>query len=143
MKLKKQIQPAALALAELELFRTCDDEQLALLLPHADIVDVPAGDVLDRAGRPARQFIGILDGYVQRIDADGRSTVMGRGQHFGASELMQRADHDANYVAVTASRLLVVFGPAFRAAIREIPAVADKAIDEIALVPSHELSAVA
>ena len=113
------------------------------MLPHADIVDVPAGDVLDRAGRPARQFIGILDGYVQRIDGDGRSTVMGRGQHFGAAELMQCAGHDATYVAVTASQLLVVFGPAFRAAIRNMPAVVDKAIDEITLVPSHELSAVA
>jgi CRP-like cAMP-binding protein len=143
MRFKKHDQPAARGLAELELFHACDDEQLAALLPHADIVDVPEGDMIDRLGRPARQFVGILDGYVQRIDADGRATVMGRGQHFGASELMRRADHDATYVAVTASQLLVVFGPAFRAAIRQIPAVADKAIDEIALVPSHELSAVA
>jgi CRP-like cAMP-binding protein len=142
MKHAHPSNPTARALAELDLFGDCDDEQLALLLPHADIVDVPAGDVVDRAGRPARQFVGILDGYVHRLDDDGRATVMGHGQHFGAAELMQRADHTATYVAVTVTRLLVVFGPAFRAAVRQMPGVAERATDELAVVPSHELSPV-
>jgi CRP-like cAMP-binding protein len=101
---------------------------------------VPAGDVVDRAGRSARQFVGILDGYVQRLDQDGHASVIGRGQHFGAAELMQRADHTATYVAVTVTQLLVVFGPAFRAAVRQMPDVAERAIDEIAVVPVPELS---
>jgi CRP-like cAMP-binding protein len=142
MKHSQSSNPTLRALAALDLFSSCDDVQLALLLPHADIVDVSAGDVVDRAGRSARQFVGILDGYVRRLDQDGGASVIGRGQHFGAAELMQRADHRATYVTVTATQLLVVFGPAFRAAVRQMPDVAELAIDEVAAVPVHELSPV-
>ena len=106
---------------------------------HADIVDVPARDVLDRAADVRHvNSSESSTGTSSASDGDGRFDRHGAGSALRRQRADEGADHDATYVAVTASQLLVVFGPAFRAAIREIPAVADKAIDEIA--PSRPMS---
>ena len=102
------------ALAQIDLFRSCDADQLAVLLPNTDVIDVAAGTVIAQAGTSAQQFVGIVDGYVEAVDEHGRTSVMGPREQIGARELLDDRAHSATLTARTAATLVVVFGPAFR-----------------------------
>jgi CRP-like cAMP-binding protein len=101
-------------LAQIDLFRSCDADQLATLLPNADVIEVAAGTVIAQAGTSAQQFVGIVDGYVEAVDEHGRTTVMGPREQIGARELLDDRAHSVTLTARTATTLVVVFGPAFR-----------------------------
>jgi len=101
------------AAAHLQIFHSWTNTQLTALLPDTDIITVAAGTVIERAGNYAQQFVGIVDGYVEAFDDDGR-VILGRGDHFGATEVFYDVTHRATYRTVTAATLVVVFGPVFR-----------------------------
>ena len=117
----QRINPNRMALTRLDLFQSCSDEALAALLPHTDVITVEAGTVLDRSGRTARQFIGILAGYVESIDDDGRRSLLGAGEHFGATELIDAQPHRATYTAATLATVVAIFGPTFRSVASTLP----------------------
>ena len=102
------------ALAQIDLFRSCTADQLAALLPNADVIDVAAGTVIAEGGASAQQFVGIVDGYVEALDEHGRTTVVGPRGQIGARELLDDRAHSVTLAARTAATLVVVFGPAFR-----------------------------
>ena len=114
MTQRSRTNPTLRALAQIDLFRSCDADQLATLLPNADVVDVAAGTVIAEAGTSARQFVGIVDGYVEAVDESGRTTVIGPRAQIGGLELLDDRAHSVTFTARTAATLVVVFGPAFR-----------------------------
>lgn len=115
------------ALASLDLLAGAPRHALVELTRYADLIDLPAGDVIDRAGTGARQLVGIVDGYVRGVDRDGNAVVLGPGEQFGATELLERRPHSMTYTTVTPTTAVVVFGPAFRAAVAGNDAVRDVA----------------
>jgi CRP-like cAMP-binding protein len=102
------------ALAQIDVFLSCDADQLAILQPNTDVIDVAAGTIIAQAGTSARQFVGIVDGYVEAVDESGRTTVLGPRTQLGARELLDDRAHSVTLTARTAATLVVVFGPAFR-----------------------------
>lgn len=130
------------ALEGLHLFRTCTRGQLTDLLPSTDVIAVAEGTVLDRAGAFSRQFVGIVDGFVEAIDASGRPAVLGPGDHYGAAELFDGLPHSATYTAITPCTLVVTFGPTFRAAARSLPAVVVRSANRMGRRTNSQLTLV-
>jgi len=116
------------SLMTLSLFSDCTADQLAPLLPHADIITLPAGTVLDRSGTWSRQVIGILDGYVSGFDANQRLFTLGPGDHIGAAEVFSEGTHSATYTTSTTTTLVAFFGPIFHTAARRLPGVVERSV---------------
>ena len=128
MKQRSHSTPNIEALLGLPLFSDCPTDDLFGLLEHAELVTLPAGTIVERAGTPVRQFIGIVDGHLQVDDTMGRSFVLGPGDHIGAEELFNDESHGATYTTSTAATIVAVFGPTFRAATRSIPGVVARGV---------------
>lgn len=111
------------ALAGLDLLEAAPRDALARIARDADLIDLPAGDVIDRSATPARQLIGVVHGYVRGVAPDGNAVVLGPGEQFGAAELLDRRPHSMTYTTVTPATVVAVFGPAFRAVAARIPDV--------------------
>jgi hypothetical protein len=78
---------------------------------------VPADTILAQAGAYPRQFIVVLDGYVETADAGTAVRVGGPGTRIGGDELLDGATHDETIRARSACQLAVIFGPALNAVI--------------------------
>lgn len=112
------------ALAGLHLLRHCPRAELDRLARDTDVVDLPADRVIDRVGRSAYQFVGIVDGYVRGRADDGREIVLGPGDHLGAVELVADRRHSMTFTTITPVTVLATFGPAFRAVAGRNPGLA-------------------
>jgi CRP-like cAMP-binding protein len=115
------------ALQRLTLFEACSSADLDALMGDVDLITVAAGTVIDRQGTTARQFIGIIEGYVRAADAEGTPFVLGPGDHIGAAELFADQPHAATFTTSTTATLAAVFGPKFRMVARSLPGVVDRA----------------
>lgn len=118
MRIRRRNRPDTTPLRLIGLDSQLRREELEVLALNTDMLRVPSGDVLARAGEVARQFIAIVDGDVEITDRFGRSTVAGPGTQIGASELATRSVHTANVITRSETTLVVIFGPAFRSAMR-------------------------
>jgi CRP-like cAMP-binding protein len=84
------------------------------LAPHVDHLQVPAGTVLARQGRAARELVVVLDGQVEATRA-GDVVDHGRaGSLIGADEVLRHAPHEATWTARSDLDVVVVNGPAYR-----------------------------
>jgi len=92
------------------------DAQLEVLARDTDVLRVTAGDVLARVGEVARQFIAVVDGYVEITDQYGNSSVAGGLTQIGATELVSGQQHTATVTTRSETTLVVIFGPAYRSA---------------------------
>ena len=119
--------PALGPLLGLSIFSTCTAADIRPLLADADVLTFPAATTIERKGIPARQLIGIVDGYLRAFDANGRPFVLGPGDQIGARELLDRDVHTATYTTSTTATLVVVFGRAFTALARSLPDVVERA----------------
>jgi hypothetical protein len=90
-------------------------DELHQLARHTDVFGVPADTILARAGVAPRQFVVVLDGYVET--ADPAVLVGGPGSRIGGDELLDGALHDVTIRTRTACQLVVIFGPALSAII--------------------------
>jgi signal-transduction protein with cAMP-binding, CBS, and nucleotidyltransferase domain len=120
------------ALSAIDLLSGCSDSELAALAPHADVLTLAAGDALARPRMVAREFIGILDGYVHETDESGALRVLARGEQIGAAQLFERAPHTTSFTAATTTTLVVVFGPSFRAVMWKVASVRARLADPAA-----------
>jgi CRP-like cAMP-binding protein len=102
------------ALSRIDLLRWCNREQLELVRPDTDVLDLPAGTVLERAGTHGHQFIGLVRGTVEHDHVTAGVTLMHAGDQIGAAELIDGSAHEATCTALTDITVVVVFGPAFR-----------------------------
>ena len=103
MKQRSHSTPNTEALLGLPLFSDCPTDDLLGLLEHAELVTLPAATIVERAGTPVRQFIGIVDGHLHGDDTMGRSFVLGPGDHIGAEELFNDESHGATYTDIDGS----------------------------------------
>jgi CRP-like cAMP-binding protein len=114
MRTRNRNRPDTSALRQLGLDAVLDRRELDQLARDTDAIDVPAGEQLCRSGAPARQFIGILDGYVDVFDDAGNRRIAGPGTRIGGFDVLDGRCHDETVIARSACRLVVIFGPALR-----------------------------
>jgi CRP-like cAMP-binding protein len=94
-----------------------DRDELHQLARHTDVFGVPADTILARAGDFPRQFVAVLDGYVEAADSATGVRVGGPGSRIGGDELLEGTVHDVTVRTRTACELVVIFGPALSAVI--------------------------
>ena len=104
-------------LARFEPFSAVSRRALTPLEPHVDVVHLPAGTVLARAGTTARELAFVLSGEVTTGGVGG-----GVGSPVGAAALERGGRHRVDVIASTDVTLVVVAGPACRwAAVSVLP----------------------
>ncbi len=114
MRTRTRNRPDTNALRQLGLDGVLTRPELEQLARNTNVIDVPAGEQLSRAGTPAQEFVGILDGYVDVVDADGNRRIAGPGTRIGGFEVLDGRSHEETIVTRSACRLVVIFGPALR-----------------------------
>ncbi|HXH82522.1 MAG TPA: cyclic nucleotide-binding domain-containing protein [Candidatus Tectomicrobia bacterium] len=108
-------------LEEVALFDGCSRRQLRAIAKISEVVEVPAGTVLARAGQPGDEFYLILDGSA-RVEVSARKRArLSPGSYFGEMSLLDGGPRSATVVAETPLRLLVIKRRDFSTLLREAP----------------------
>jgi CRP-like cAMP-binding protein len=125
--------PTKLALLEkLPLFDSCSRGELRLAGRHAELIQVPRGEVIIREGRPGYEFFTVAEGTAS-VTRDGRAVaVLGPGDHFGELSLLAGTARDATITAVTPMELVVIDGRAFRGLLTELPDFSRRILENLA-----------
>jgi CRP-like cAMP-binding protein len=112
------------ALRQLHVFDGLSRKQRRLLASRADELEVSPGKMLCSKGETAHQFFVIEDGTA-RVVRDGQYLdELGPGDFFGEMGLLDNAPRNADVVAKTPLRLMVLSGRALRDLEREAPGFA-------------------
>ena len=118
-------------LKSVPLFASLADKELKQVAHLADEVDVPEGQHLVDEGRFAHEFFVIEDGTAE-VQHEGKTVAtLGAGDFFGEIALIRTDRRTASVVAKTPMKLIVIFGPNFRAMASDMPRVAEKINDAI------------
>ena len=119
-------------LANVALFAGCNQKELAKVASLVDEVDLAAGTVIARQGRPGREFFVIAEGRVTVEMPDGATVPLGPGSFFGEMALLDGGPRVATVTAASPVVVLVVERRAFASLLREVPSVAEKMLAELA-----------
>ena len=112
------------ALRQLHVFDGLSRKQRRLLASRADELEISPGKMLCSKGETAHQFFVIEDGTA-RVVRDGQYLdELGPGDFFGEMGLLDNAPRNADVVAKTPLRLMVLSGRALRDLEREAPGFA-------------------
>ena len=114
------------ALRQLHVFDGLSRKQRRLLASRADEVEVPAGKTLCSKGQTAHEFFVIEDGSAKVVRDGQYLDELGPGDFFGEMGLVDCAPRNADVVARTPLRLMVLSAPAFKDLEREAPGFARK-----------------
>ena len=114
------------ALRELHVFDGLSRKQRRLLAARADELDVPAGKTLCSKGETAHMFFVIEDGTAKVVRDGQYLDELGPGDFFGEMGLLDNAPRNADVVAKTPVKLMVLSGQALRTLEREAPGFARK-----------------
>jgi CRP-like cAMP-binding protein len=118
-------------LKKVPLFAGCSKAELRELALVADEVDLRAGRILVREGRPGREFFVLIAGTV-RVTRKGRKLAeLGPGDWFGEIALLTNAPRNATVTATSPIRVLVVTDRAFRQLVERIPGIALKVLSSV------------
>ena len=108
-------------LEEVSLLEGCSQRQLRAVARIAEVIEVPAGAVLARAGHGGDEFFLILDGSA-RVDVSPRKRAkLKPGDYFGEMSLLDGGPRSATVTADTPLRLLVIKRRDFATLLREAP----------------------
>jgi len=108
-------------LEEVSLLEGCSQRQLRAVARIAEVIEVPAGTVLARAGHTGDEFFLILDGSA-RVDVSPRKRAkLKPGDYFGEMSLLDGGPRSATVTADTPLRLLVIKRRGFATLLREAP----------------------
>ena len=113
-------------LRRLHVFDGLSRKQRRLLASRADELEVPPGKTLCSKGETAHEFFVIEDGTARVVRNGQYLDELGPGDFFGEMGLLEDAPRNADVVAKTPVRLMVLSGPAFRDLEREAPGFARK-----------------
>jgi len=108
----------------MELFAGLSRKQRRLLAMRADELDVPAGKVVCRMGTTAHEFFMIEDGTAKVVRDGQYLDELGPGDFFGEMGLHESEPRNADVIAKTPLRLMVLSGPALKEIEREAPELA-------------------
>jgi CRP/FNR family cyclic AMP-dependent transcriptional regulator len=111
-------------LRRIRLFAGLSRKQRKLLAMRADEVDVPAGKVLCCKGSTAHEFFVIEDGTAKVVRDGQYLDDLGPGDFFGEMGLLEDEPRNADVIARTPLRLMVLSGPALKELEREAPELA-------------------
>lgn len=113
-------------LQDLELFTDCGADALDRLEGMLQVVTVPAGTVVVRAGAVGRHACLVLDGQVA-VERDGDEVArLGPGELFGELGMMTGRVRNATVTATTAVRMLVADRSTFDCILEEFPTAASR-----------------
>jgi CRP-like cAMP-binding protein len=111
-------------LRRIGLFSGLSRKQRRLLAMRADELDVPAGRVICCAGDTSHEFFVIEEGRARVVCGDQYLDELGPGDFFGEMGLRAAAPRNADVIAETPLRLMVLSGPALKELERESPELA-------------------
>jgi CRP-like cAMP-binding protein len=103
------------------LFEGCTRRQLRAVARIAEVLEVPAGTVLTRAGDPGEAFFLVLDGRVVAEVSPRKRVRMGPGEFFGEMSLLDGGPRSATVAADTDVRLLVIARRDFSLLLSKVP----------------------
>jgi CRP-like cAMP-binding protein len=119
-------------LAGVPLFAACTQKDLRLVAQLADVLTVPAGEVLIKEGGIGREFFVILEGTARVSRKSRKIADLGPGEFFGEYALLASVPRNATVVAQTPMELLVVEQRAFNGLLDETPGFARKLVASLA-----------
>jgi CRP/FNR family transcriptional regulator, cyclic AMP receptor protein len=112
------------ALRRIELFAGLSRKQRKQLALRVEEVEAEPGRILCRRGETSQEFFVIENGTA-RVVRDGQFLdELGPGEFFGEMGLLEDAPRNADVVAETPLKLMVLSGPAFKELERESPELA-------------------
>jgi CRP-like cAMP-binding protein len=106
------------ALGQVPLFEHLSRKELEFIAREGDEVEVPAGKVLIREGRPGDTFYVILDGEAEVIIGGKRRRLLKAGDFFGEISMLDRGLGTATVTTTRPSRMFVMSHAQFRDAIK-------------------------
>jgi CRP/FNR family transcriptional regulator len=123
-------------LREVPLFSACSRSELKTLARHTAEVEVPVNTVIVKEGERGDSFYVVIAGQVTVRRKAGRSTKvvaeLGTGGWFGELALLDPAPRNATVVATEQSTLAAIDVRAFRALLRDVPAMSEKLLAGLA-----------
>ena len=111
-------------LRQLHVFDGLSRKQRRLLASRAAELEVPPGKMLCSKGETAHQFFVIEDGTAKVVRDGQYLDELGPGDFFGEMGLLDNAPRNADVVAKTSLRLMVLSGRTLRDLEREAPGFA-------------------
>ena len=118
-------------LERVPLLSECTGRQLREVARITDVMEVPAGTVLTRAGDPGEEFFFIVDGSARVEIPGGKEVRLAPGEFFGEMSLLDGGPLSATIVAETPVRLLVIKHRNFATLLREVPALTLKILSTL------------
>lgn len=108
-------------LQRVPIFQECSRRQLQALARITEVLEVPAGTVLTRAGEPGSEFFLIVDGTARVEVSPEKQGRLAPGDFFGEMSLLDGGPRSATVVAETPVRLLVIDRKNFWTLLTEVP----------------------
>jgi CRP/FNR family transcriptional regulator, cyclic AMP receptor protein len=113
-------------LKAIPLFAGLNRKERRALAPRADEVELEQGRVIVREGEWAYEFFAIEDGTAEVRRGEQLLAELGPGDFFGEMGLVGDTRRNANVVASSPLKVVVMTAQAFRQTSRELPEVAAK-----------------
>ena len=110
-------------LEDVTLLEACSYKQLRAVARITDVLELPAGTMLARAGEPGNEFFLIVEGAARVEVSPRKRSRLGPGDYFGEMSLLDGGPRSATVVAETPVRLLVINRRNFTTLLREAPAL--------------------
>jgi CRP/FNR family transcriptional regulator, cyclic AMP receptor protein len=113
-------------LGDIPLFAGLNRKERRALAPRADEVELEQGRVIVREGEWAYEFFAIEDGTAEVRRGEQLLAELGPGDFFGEMGLVGDTRRNANVIASSPLKVVVMTAQAFRQTSRELPEVAAK-----------------
>jgi CRP/FNR family cyclic AMP-dependent transcriptional regulator len=113
-------------LAEIPMFSACTKKELRDIAGLSDRVSALEGEVLSKEGTPGREFFVIAKGKASVRIRGAEVAVLGIGDFFGETALLDQGPRSATVVAATPMTLYVIGAKEFLDLIERVPYVARK-----------------
>jgi CRP-like cAMP-binding protein len=114
------------------LFERCSKRELAEIASLADELTLPAGRKLAAEGAQGHEFVVIVEGAAEVKRRGKVINRLGAGDMLGEIALVTGRRRTATVTTTEPSRVLVLTAPAFRALLRDQPALQLKVLDTLA-----------
>lgn len=131
-------------LAQIELFKDLDEDELELLLAGVSILKLDAGELLFEENTTRQRMFIIFDGEVELFkrtpyDEETRLTVFSKHDFLGEGALMEDYPHNTSARTLVRSTLLTISRERFYELSNERPTIGFKLISRIARVISRRM----
>jgi CRP-like cAMP-binding protein len=114
------------ALAEVPLFSTCSQKDLAVVSRHLEVMTFADGDTIVHQGEAANAFYVMLDGHAVVVRNDKRVGHLGSGDYFGELALLDPAPRNADVIAVGGATVARLLAASFREVVKTVPAIRER-----------------